>query len=223
MNIIVLFINWLKDFSDDQIVIVWIAPIVIAAIIGSWNMISSELKAQRIGIPYRVYWKKPVDVFKKYCEKNTIHPVVSYGDSKALIIRSEIDRGNIIVKADIDFMQKPQNNNRDFVMILLKYIPKGNMSYFYKKGYSLMFDIRSKKGTTGIQLEVKDINGGKVIDEFLNVSDQLKHYSFKLSEYSQVEAWKEISEICFTIFSEKEYVSSNVGNIEIQNCKLKIE
>lgn len=212
------------EFLSNQVVIGWVAPIVIAAAIGSWKLITDEIKGQRIGIPYRVYWKKPVDVFKKYCEKNKIYPVISYGDSKALKVCSEINKGTITVKANMDLKKKPQNDDyRNFVMILLKYTPKCNMVYFYKKGYSLMFDVKSKKGVSGIQLEVKDINGDKVIDEFLKVSEELKHYSFKLSDYSKVEGWKEINEICFTIFCEKGYITKNVGSVEIQNCLLKIE
>lgn len=212
------------DFLSNQVVIGWIAPIVIAAIIGGWKLITDEIKGQRIGIPYQVYWKKPVDIFKKYCENNRITPIISYDDSKAITINSEIDKGNIIVRANIDLTRKPQNNdNTHFVMILLKYTPKCNMSYFYKKGYSLMFDIKSEKGISGTQLEVKDINGDKVIDEFLDVSDQFKHYSFKISEYFKVEAWKEINELCFTIFAKNKYIEEKVGNIEIRNCLLKIE
>ena len=86
-----------------------------------------------------------------------------------------------------------------------------------------MFDVKSSKGLKGVQLEIKDIHGAKVIDEFVEVFQERKHYSFKLNEYSECEAWKEISEICFTVFIEKDYITKKTGSLEICNCMLKIE
>lgn len=210
------------EFLANQTVIGWIAPIVIAAIIGVWTLMVRGIKEKRVGIPFCSYLKKTIYVFEEYCKNQRFEPIVSYGDSGALKILSEIDRGNIIVGANIDFSKRPDNNeNRNFVMILMKYVPKCNMIYYYKKGYSFMFDIKADKGISGIQLEIKNINQRHIVDEFVSVTNEWKHYSFELKRYFKEEAWKEISEICFTIFDEKGYIFDDIGKLEIRNCLLK--
>lgn len=212
------------SFLENQIVVVWISPLVLAAIIGIWNMILHHIKNTKVGIPYRIRNKKPVYIFNKYCEKNRIQPIISYGDSNALQVTTELDKGNVQIKANMDLSHLPKaNHERNFVMILLKYIPLANFSYFYKKGYSFIFDIKSKKGICGIQLEIKNTHGGKIIDEYIQVSPNLSHHSFKLNEYSNSEGWKDINEICFTIFTEDGYILERKGSLEIYNCMLKIE
>lgn len=216
--------NQIKYFLENTIIVNWIAPLIIAAITGACGFLIKRTAERRANIPYRVKKKGNVDVFRKYCENNRIYPVISYGDSSAIEIATLVDKGNFTVKADIDLKEKPANNNeRYFVMILLKYIPKANMLYFYENGYSFMFDIRSQKGVCGIQLEIKDINGVKLVDEFVSVEKEFKHYSFQLNRYETSEAWKAIAEICFTIFTEKKYILKNKGNLEIRNCMLKVE
>lgn len=211
-------------FMKDDIVAIWIAPIVIAAVMGIWKLVTAKVMERRKGMPFRTYRKRNVNVFEKYCEKNRIHSVVSYGDANALHLITELNRGKIRVKAEVDLQNKPRNNdNRNFVMILLKYIPKCNMTYFYNKKYSFMFDVKSEKGICGMQVEVKDIYGAKVIDEFVKVENEWRHYSFKLNEYGESEAWKEIQEICFTFFTEKKYILKNKGWVEIEDCILKVE
>lgn len=212
------------NFLTNQLTVVYIAPFFIAIVTSVGNYVIRGFKDRKRGIPYKVRNKVSVNVFSKYCERNRIQPIISYGDSKALKIVSESDRGDIIVKANIDLKRLPEHNeNRNFVMVLLKYIPKCDMTYFYKKGYSFMFDIKSHKGVAGVQLEIKDINGAKVIDEFISVSQVKENYSFKLSDYSECEAWKEISEICFTLFTEKDYITKNTGDLEISKCMLCVK
>lgn len=212
------------QFMEKDIVAIWVAPIVIAAIIGVWKWITAKARERRRGMPFCTYGKRDVNVFEKYCEKNRIHSVVSYGDANALSLITELNKRKVKVRAEVDLQNKPRNNdNRNFVMILLKYIPKCNMTYFYAKGYSFMFDAKSEKGICGMQVEVKDIYGAKVMDEFVKVSNEWRHYSFKLNEYGESVAWKEIQEICFTFFTEKEYISKNKGGVEIENCILKVE
>lgn len=214
----------IQKFFENQAVIGWIAPIVVAAVIGIWGIILRKLKEHRIGMPFRKYNKGPVDVFKTYCENNRIQSIASYGDRKAIETNTEIEQGKIKIESTIDLRKRPKNNiNRNFVMILVQYTPKCNMSYFYKKGYSLLFDIKSEAGICGVQLEIKDINGGKVINQYVPVTKEFKQHSFQLKEYSERKAWKEIKEICFTIFLEEEYISADRGDFEIRNCMLKIE
>lgn len=211
------------NFLKNDIAINWISPIVVAAIIGIGGAVFNKIKEQQIGIPHRVHNRKDVDVFGSYCKKNKIQPIISYGDSNAFKIISRIDQGKIIVSGEMDLRKKPENNeHRKFVMICLKYIPKCNMTYFYKKGYSFMFDIRSEKGICGLQLEIKDTKANKVINEYLPVTKEFLNYSFKINEFLDIEAWKEINEICFTVFLEDDYVYKTKGNLEIKNCFLKI-
>ncbi len=208
-------------FLENQIVIGWIAPIVVAAIIGIWGITINKAKAQRDGITYHVHKKETVDIFGEYCKKNRVQPIISYGDSNALKLISEIDKGHVTIKGNVDLTRKPKdNNNRNFVMVLLKYSPKCNLMYFFRKGYSFSFEIKGKE-ICGLQIEIKDNSQNKVLDEFVNVSDKFASHSFKLKDYSTVDVWKDIGEICFTIFTEKTYVSSDVGYFEIRNCLLK--
>lgn len=216
--------NNIIRFMENEIVINWVCPLIIAALAGGWGMFIKTVKERRIGMPYRVYNRKSVYLLEKYCERNRVHPIVSYGDTNALNLYTEIDKGRVTVRAEVDLQKKPQSNdNRHFVMIMLKYIPKCNMTYFYNKGYSFMFDAKSEKGICGIQVEVKDTHKLKVIDEFVEIEKEWKSYAFKLNEYGLSEAWKEIEEICFTIFLEKEYILKNKAYIEIRNCILQVE
>lgn len=209
------------NFLENQTVGVWLAPLIIAAIIGVWNVIIKKITGSRNNSIFTTKRNRTVQVFNKFCEKNRIEPMVSYGDKNAIKVISEIDRGIVKVKADIDTSNKPESDDNNFVMILMKFIPGCDMSYFYRKGYRFKFDIKSEGGISGVQLEIKGRNLDKIIDEYIEVTDVVKQHSYKLNEYSNEEVWKEIKEICFTIFTNNCYIENDTGSIEIHNCILE--
>lgn len=183
----------------------------------------NRFRDERIGMLRCIHQNGVVDVFGEYCKKNRIKAISSYDNQKAIQIDTVIDRNIIGIRAIIDVSDKFCDGEKNFVMILLKYIPKSNMAYYYRKGYSLAFDIKSDKGVCGMQLEVKDIAANKVMDEYVSVSKELRHYSFKLRDYSEIASWKEINEICFTFFLEKDYLTKDKGKVFISNCKLLMQ
>lgn len=71
------------------------------------------------------------------------------------------------------------------------------------------------------KLEIKDTIGAKVIDEFVPVTTKFQNTSFCLKDYLEESAWKEIGEICFTVFLEDDYVTKDTGSLEIKNCVLR--
>lgn len=213
----------LVNFMQNPIVIAWIAPVIVTAIISIWRFVIKRIIDEYKGMPRSIARKCSLDVFEEYCKKHQVKTVSSYGSAqKTIKLNTIIDKNAVGIKADIDVSEKPSNTDRNFVMVFLKYLPKLNMSYYCRKGYSLGFDIKSDKGVCGIQLEIKDVRANKVIDEYVSVSKELKHYSFKLCNYSGVDSWKEINEICFTLFLEDGYITKNKGKLFISNCNLKI-
>ena len=95
-------------FLENNLTIAYLAPIFTGAVIGVGSMIKKVIE-KKIGLPQKIYNKKSINVFNKYCEKNRIKPIVSYGDGYALKVVTEMDRGNIIVRSDVDLKSLPKN------------------------------------------------------------------------------------------------------------------
>lgn len=122
------------------------------------------------------------------------------------------------MKAELKLNHKPiDSSDRNFVMALLTYLPAMDWSYYAESGYSLKFKIRGN--ISGIQLEVKNKDKRKVIDEYIHVSDIFKEKAFPLAGDSMI--WQDIEEICFTVFCEKEYVQKDKGYFEVMDCVLE--
>lgn len=159
-----------------------------------------------------------INVLEEYKKRADIFPVISYGDSQAIEIEPLMQYGKAILIARIDISNRPRNyQNRDFVMVLLKYIPSENWNYYQELGYYFKFKIRGN--IQGLQLEIKDTKGQKIIDKFIEVGDSFKEYKISLFN-KKVD---EISEICFTAFCEERYMIQDIGWFEIFDCIIHTE
>lgn len=160
---------------------------------------------------------KPKDILEDYVRYRDVESIVSYGDSHAIKIEPIMQYGKPLLKARIDISQLPNTKeNRQFVMVLLKYIPNENWKYYSEKNYLFKFKIR---GTiSAIQLEIKDPGGNKIIDRRVEVKDSFKEYAFALYN---AQNWERIDQICFTVFCENDYISEGLGNFEIMDCRLE--
>lgn len=148
----------------------------------------------------------------EYCEEKQAFPIVSFGDRHAIEIEPLLQNGIYLLKADINLERKPViNTDRNFVMALLKYSPYADWSCYAECGYRLRFKIRGN--ISGVQLEVKNRSKQKLIDSYVQITDNFESWEFPLDK--EISRWKEVEEICFTVFDESEYISDNHGYFEI--------
>ena len=206
-------------FLENNIAVNWIAPLSTVAIAAMAKHLYTKVKYTK---NFRIRNnKKNIDIFANYCERNLINPIVSYSDSKAIKIKTEYVQGAIIVKADVNFTNLPLNlEKRDFVMILLKSMPVCDYSYYFKKKYELVFKACSPRGIKGIQLEIKNEVKNKIVDEYIALNKEFQDYRIKLNQYGEESTWKDIEEICFTIFPEKKYMEKSKGEFVIKDFVL---
>ena len=153
-------------------------------------------------------------------DKVSLNSVVSFDDNIAITVESLFRNGFYHLKAQINLRNRPiGGTNRNFVMVVLSYLPAAAWSYHAECGYSFKFKIR---GTVkGIQLEIKDSKKRKVIDEYVSVTGNFKEKSFPLKRDPFL--WTEIEEICFTVFCEISFIPEACGEFEIIDCMLDKE
>lgn len=158
-----------------------------------------------------------INVLDEYRTIGNPIPVVSYGDSKAIVIEPLMQYGKAILIARLDISNKPQiNQDRNFVMALLKYTSNMDWHYYADLGYDFKFKVRGN--IEGLQLEIKDAAGQKIIDEYIQIQDSFKEY--KISLKNKKGCVDKINEICFTAFCEDGYIAENTGRFEIYDCML---
>lgn len=159
---------------------------------------------------------KSKDIFAEYVKYKKVEPIVSYGDNHAIEIEPIMQYGKPLLKAHIDLTNIPKTDeNRKFVMVALIYLPDEDWKYYSEKHFSLKFKIRGS--INAVQLEVKDPQRNKLIDEFVEVEKNFREYAFTLwSERN----WEKVNQICFTVFCESEYISECKGSFEVIDCYL---
>lgn len=159
----------------------------------------------------------PINIFESYRGKSVV-PIVSYGDIHAIEIEPLLQNGIFLLKSNINLENRPATkSNRDFVMALLTYTPVKDWSYYAECGYSFKFKIRGS--IKGIQLEVKNKDRRKLIDEYVAVEDNFHEKIYPLIGDTSI--WVDVEEICFTVFCEDEYIQNKYGGFEIMDCKLE--
>ena len=89
-----------------------------------------------------------------------------------------------------------------FVMTLLSYIPPENWTKFASHGKQMKFVIEVSQGVEAVQLQIKDSKQKQFIDIALNTQNNKVVFSRELTGLAPLDAWKDVGEICFTIFSE---------------------
>ena len=154
------------------------------------------------------------NILSDYCEYEVVKPVVSYGMQKDV----HINQNENSFEMTMDVKDGAVFGKQEFIMALFKYSPSEDMSAFWRNGYSLEFDINSSSGIQAVQLEIKDGNRDKVVDRKIQIQT---HQKFLLSKLTRTDhAWKNIHEICFTIFLNEDYLSESKGKITVSNLLL---
>lgn len=160
---------------------------------------------------------KPLNLLESYVGRKAT-AIVSFEDNSAIEIEPLFKNGIYLLSAKINIENRPiTRTDRNFVMALLTYLPAMDWSYYAECEYSLKFKIRGN--INGMQLEVKNSNKSKILDEYISVGKGFQEIVFPLS--GDVLKWRNIEEICFTVFCEEEYIQEKQGNFEIMDCILE--
>lgn len=147
--------------------------------------------------------KQNLNILSDYYEFNDIKPIVSYGIPDDL----KIEKTNNGFKLEINISDNEKLGKQEFVMALLKYTPSEDMSAFWRNNYWIEFDLETSLGLSAIQLEIKDENKNKIVDKKLTSIHGKSVQKHQLSNLTRSDImWKNISEICFTIFLNKNYL-----------------
>ena len=205
------------EILSSNIAVGWVVPIVLFIL--SSDRFVRKYRQRKRKKEYKN--KENKNIFKEYCEKEKIHPAVSFGDINAIKGEMILEVGNRILKAEIDMKNNPSNKeDRNFVMLYLQYLPNIDLSGAYLNNYKIEFEIKASDGVKAIQLEIKDENMDKIVDEFIKTSKEFEKYSFKMQNYGTENLWENIKQICFTVFTEEEYITEINGEFEIKNFQL---
>lgn len=170
---------------------------------------------------YAILDNKSVNYLGEYCNKNKPKSIVSYADRAALQVVPFSENGKWNVRADINFEKLPLGgHNQEFCMVLFKNIPSLDWSVFHDLDYQMEIEYEASKNIKGLQLEIKNDNLDKVLDEFMPNSEGLAACSYRIKKYYTCSAWKNINEICFTLFHGDDYISDQTGCFVIKNIRL---
>jgi len=183
--------------------------------------IDSRMKNSEIEVPEKTRFDENInemDIFNilsDYCEYDDVRPIVSYGIQKDLQIIQNYNSFEMM----LDIKDSTLFGRQEFVMALLKYSPSEDFSAFWKNNYELEFDISSSSGIHAVQLEIKDENYNKIVDKRICIQTQQRFLLSRLTRKDN--SWKKVSEICFTIFLNEDYLSVSAGKIVVSNLLLK--
>ena len=67
-----------------------------------------------------------------------------------------------------------------------------------------------------MQFQIKNVQQSQFIDFPL----ENKHHIIPLAKMSSRDSWKEIKEICFTLFADDRYITDEIGYIKISGLRL---
>lgn len=95
-------------FLENNLTITYLVPVLMLVIGELIKLIVDNIRERNVGIPYKVKRNGDIDLLKKYCERNRVLPIVSYGDNNALKVISKNDRGKIVVQAEYDLKRLPE-------------------------------------------------------------------------------------------------------------------
>ncbi len=104
-----------------------------------------------------------------------------------------------------------------FLMILFSYIPSENWINFFDENYKMKFYLETSENIKQVQLQIKDSHQQQFVD--VGVHDGEFYYS--LAEIAPKQSWKDIREICFTIFADDSYIVGEKGYIRIKDFELE--
>lgn len=161
--------------------------------------------------------KEEVDLLNDYTQFCEIKSVTSYSDPNIMKIVTHKNCFNM----EIEFCNVEKTEKQEFAMAVFEYAPCDNWSGFFEAGYLLEFDAVSVGSIKAFQLEIKDDIRNKIIDKTMNVNENGKHFQIWLpSTTRDLTSWRKISQVCFTIFFNKAYISGEKGILTIEKLKM---
>ena len=153
------------------------------------------------------------DRFNEYCP---IQIVKSY-DVTRDICNIENESNGPVIKAKITMPEKvKQLPGCQFAMILLSFTPFINLENYYDENYNLEFSLDTSQSIKLVQFQIKNVQQSQFIDFLL----ENKHHIIPLAKMSSRDSWKEIKEICFTVFADDRYITDEIGYIKISGLRL---
>ncbi len=103
-----------------------------------------------------------------------------------------------------------------FAMLLFLYVPSENLLNYYDEQYRLEFILNTSQNIKKVQLQIKDTQQSQFVDLPLNSGE----FKVPLNEISIRTSWKDVREICFTVFADENYIVGENGFIEVNNLQL---
>lgn len=144
---------------------------------------------------------EPFSIIQDYLQSRTIQIIKSYSSTRDIPRTGVSEKGVLFVHST--FVPPPQESQSSaFVMTLFSYIPPENWTEFASSGRRIEFEIEASPGIESIQLQIKDSSQKQFVDIPLGISGGRATFSKKMVELAPLSAWKDVGELCFTIFSE---------------------
>lgn len=182
-----------------------------------YQTVGSELLAESIQYRLLAAEQKPFGILENYLPYKEVAPIISYGSYKACEIKC--DKQEAVV--EIDATDCPSFEKQEFVMALIKYVPSEDWTVFWESGYSFAFQIKNALEISMIQLEIKDEHKNKIVDRGLRLFDSTQDFLFPFQALTpRPDAWKNIFELCFTVFLNPKYMKKKRGAFTISNLRL---
>lgn len=123
-----------------------------------------------------------------------------------------------VVYADVVIPEEVKNKGGcQFLMILFSYRPSENWINYFDEKYKLKFSMKTSDNIKKVQLQIKNTQQQQFVDKEIEPG----YFSYLLSEIATREAWRDVGEICFTVFAEDECIVGEKGFIQIDNIQLE--
>ena len=153
--------------------------------------------------PPRLADGKIFSIIEDYIRFRKIQIVKSFSYSRSTPVIEKDPEEGLLVLSHI-LVPSLQNG---FLMTLFSYIPSENWLHFAELGYRLEFSLSASANIHDMQLQIKDSSQKQFVDIPLVLENTQLHFTRSLADLSNISAWKDLGEICFTIFLENNELS----------------
>lgn len=159
--------------------------------------------------------KKPFLLTSGFNRFRPIQVVKSYSSTRD---SCSIDNNSVnTIRANFFIPKELKTKNEcHFAMVLLAYTPSLNLINYFDDNYCLEFFLNMSPNINLVQLQIKNSNQYQFVDAAISNG----YFRCALSEISDRNSWKDVKEICFTIFADDNYITGEEGYLEIRDIKL---
>lgn len=164
--------------------------------------------------PSRATENEILDIVKEYVKFRAIQTVKSFSGVREECV---VEENAKVVCAEIEIPSYVKEKaGCEFEMILFEYIPSENWLNYFDEKYRLEFGIDRSNSIKQVQLQIKNSDQQAFVD--LKIDGNF--FSRPLSQMACRDAWKDIHEICFTVFADEDYITGEKGIIQIRKLQL---